>query len=259
MTEKKSAAANAAQAKAEAMRKAEAAKARTKNMIIAGVAIVAVVAAIVLGAWIWNKNKPEDIATGEGGKPNNVSAEGFVTIGKDDAPVTVSLYSDFMCPFCKQFEDKAMPVLQKYVDSGDVKIEYYSVAYLNRFSRNTKYSTRAAGAALCVANDKPEKFTDYVKALFDNQPAENTKGLTNDRMAEIGNEIGGPSNLGDCISQNTFEGFVDEYSEKTGEVANSTPTLIIGGEKVAWSKKGDDGQVAANEEAIKEAIDKAKG
>lgn len=44
-------------------------------------------------------------------------------IGQEDAPVTLVMYEDYQCPFCKQFETNTFPKIESnFVDSGDVKI-----------------------------------------------------------------------------------------------------------------------------------------
>lgn len=47
------------------------------------------------------------------------------SMGKKDAPVTIVEFSDFQCPFCKQFIDTTYPQLKKeYIDTGKVALYY---------------------------------------------------------------------------------------------------------------------------------------
>jgi len=54
---------------------------------------------------------------------SKIDNEGDPVLGDKDAPVTMVIYEDFQCPFCKRFEDDTVEQVEKeYVESGDVKI-----------------------------------------------------------------------------------------------------------------------------------------
>ena len=71
--------------------------------------------------------------------------------------------------------------------------------FLNPRSFSGDYSTRAAAALLCVAQEggtQPGLYLAYHSALFatDNQPAESgTADLTNEQLAELATSIGAPA------------------------------------------------------------------
>ena len=51
--------------------------------------------------------------------------EGRPMLGEDDAPITMVVYDDFECPFCKRFEDETFPALKEnYIDTGEVRFVY---------------------------------------------------------------------------------------------------------------------------------------
>ena len=52
-------------------------------------------------------------------KVRPVTAEDHIK-GNPDAPIKIVEYSDFECPFCKQFHNTMNEVMKKYGDSGDV-------------------------------------------------------------------------------------------------------------------------------------------
>src|SRR5699024_3517391 len=51
-------------------------------------------------------------------------------IGDVDAPVVLTEWIDLRCPFCASFSRDTLPVLiEEYVDTGRVRIEFTDVAY----------------------------------------------------------------------------------------------------------------------------------
>lgn len=85
------------------------------------------------GAVIWNGYRPATIGatpgndSGSAGTVNiaNVNLEGAPYIGDPNAPVTMAVWADFQCPYCKQFEVTTLPqIKQEYVDTGKLKVVF---------------------------------------------------------------------------------------------------------------------------------------
>ena len=103
--------------------------------------------------------------------------------------MTVTIYEDFQCPACRDFEDASAGTLNSFQDKGTVRVQYRPIAFLDRFS-STECASRALNAAACVVNDKPAAFTAFHALLFDHQPAENSAGLTDASLAELAGQVG---------------------------------------------------------------------
>jgi protein-disulfide isomerase len=138
-------------------------------------------------------------ADDSGGVP--VSADGVGSTG--DAPVQVTVYLDFMCPFCGRFESVNGPMLAERVAAGDIAVTYHTLSILDRQSAGSAYSTRAANAAAVVADRAPEHYPDFVTALFADQPAEGTIGLTDAEIADRAREVGVPQDVTDEFTATT--------------------------------------------------------
>jgi protein-disulfide isomerase len=55
----------------------------------------------------------------------NVSIDDDPVLGKADAPVTIVEFSDFQCPYCKQYFDNTFGQIKaQYIDTGKVKLVY---------------------------------------------------------------------------------------------------------------------------------------
>ena len=48
--------------------------------------------------------------------------EKLITVGINDAPVIIKVFSSLTCPHCANFHMNVVPKLKKYVDSGKVQI-----------------------------------------------------------------------------------------------------------------------------------------
>src|SRR5665647_3265056 len=100
-------------------------------------------------------------STGSGGIP--VGPEGVAGAVHGAAPgaVVVSVYVDYMCPYCGQFEQVNGPILDQLRGEGTIVVEYHPVSILDEASLGTAYSTRAAAAAALVADQAPEAFVAF--------------------------------------------------------------------------------------------------
>ncbi|WP_246819198.1 DsbA family protein [Corynebacterium sp. HMSC04H06] len=79
--------------------------------------------------------------------------------GAVDAPVVISEFSDFECPFCSRFHNQTAPALiADYVDKGLVRIEW------NDFPVNGPHAIDGAKAGRAAAAQG--KFAEFQKAAF---------------------------------------------------------------------------------------------
>ncbi|MFG1921317.1 DsbA family protein [Cryptosporangium sp. NPDC048952] len=208
---------------AEQLAKQRAAERRRRTIIVSVIALAVLVIAAGIGVTLYKSSQPDDVVL-----PKSATTTGL-TVGKTTAPVTVDVYLDFQCPICKTFEDESGKTLQKYVDEGTAKIVYHPVAYLDRFSSGTKYSSRSSAASGCAAD--ADKFPEFLTTLYANQPEENASGLTNAKMISLAKSAG--------ITGDTFTKCVDDqkYADWTKSVTdeaskagvNGTPTVKVNG------------------------------
>ena len=224
--------------------------------LVAAVAVLAVVVVMILGqanSSSLDKTAAPATATKSGGFV--VGKEGIA--GKKDGAkadaVTVALYSDFMCPICKSFEDVNSATLDKLRESGDIVMEYHPVSILDRAAMGAKYSTRAANATAVVADQAPDKFLRFTASLFADQPAENTVGLSDAQIAQHAVDAGVPQKVADTFVKGAFTAWVGAATEQASKDLGQlgTPTILLNGKKldqtVDWRVAG------ALEKAIKAA------
>lgn len=96
-------------------------------------------------------------------------------VGSASAPVTMAYWSDYQCPFCKQFETTVLPtLLSQYVDTGKLRIVFKDYPFLGNDS------TAGALYAHAVWELYPEKFLAWNEAMYAAQDAEGDQGFGNE-------------------------------------------------------------------------------
>jgi protein-disulfide isomerase len=154
---------------------------------------------------------------------------------EEGQPVKIVAYIDFICPVCKRFEDTYNEALTGLRNEGKISLEYRPLGFLDRLS-STNYSSRAANAAACVAEEAPEKYAEYVGILFANQPAEGGAGLSDDKLKSLASDIG--ADINSCVDDRTFRPYVKYSTELASNTGiTGTPTVFIDGKQ--WDGSTD--------------------
>ena len=97
---------------------------------------------------------------------------------------------------------------------------------------------RSANAAACVVNESPEKYSDFVNALFAKQPAEGSAGLSDNDLKKMASDMG--VNIDSCVDDKTFRPFVKFTTKEAAAIGvTGTPTVFVDGKQ--WGK-GDSAQ-----------------
>ncbi len=101
-----------------------------------------------------------------------VKTSGEPYIGEANAPVTIAYWSDYQCPFCKQFETTAFQqIMENYVKTGKVKVVFKDFQFLGNDSVVDALYARA------VWDLYPEQYFAWREAMFQKQDAEGDQGF----------------------------------------------------------------------------------
>lgn len=206
---------------------------RRRNLAIQiGLTSIVVIFAVALVLYIV-MSADEKPTAGESKAIRVTSSKLIKKEGSDEPKVVLSMYEDFLCPHCGEFEKQFGPTVRKLIDSGAVAADYYMVAILDR-PQNQNYSSRAGGAAYCVADESTEAFQRFHDALFQQQPSEAAPVYPdNARLVELARLSGAGGTVPDCIDKGTYEEMVQGMAEATKITA--TPTVRINGEDYEYS------------------------
>lgn len=155
------------------------------------------------------------------------------------APIHITTYIDWACPYCQQFEETNSSYISGLVSSGKAVLQVMPVAIVDRSYQSSRYSSRANNAAACVANYDPDSFLTVQKKFYDKQPAEGSTGLTNGQIADLVTQAGvDDGKVTSCINGESFKSFVAAATQRAlndptlqGTQGFGTPTVIVNGQR----------------------------
>jgi protein-disulfide isomerase len=149
--------------------------------------------------------------------------------GDPKAPVKLVEFSDYQCPYCKNFADQTEAlIIDGYVKSG--KVQFTARSAGNWVSGNIGggvESQNSAMAAYCAADQN--KFWDMHDALFANVLGEEAGSFTDRRLQAIAAGVGlDMAAFNSCYSNNKYQNQVsqDFQDAKTAGI-NGTPFFVI--------------------------------
>jgi len=160
--------------------------------------------------------------------PPQAAARGPVTVttgdnpslGRRDAPVTMIEFSDYQCPFCRQFVSTTLPALKSaYVDSGKVRYVFrdFPIDHLHPEARKASEAARCAG--------DQGKYWEMHDVLFQNQQA-----LAPERLPEHASRLSlDAAAFAACLSSGKYAGAVQQsYADGMAAGVRGTPSFVIG-------------------------------
>ena len=190
-----------------------------------GLVLIVVVFAVGLVLYIMSNKKPQ---SGEIKSIRVASSNVIKKEGSSDPKVVLSMYEDFLCPACGNFEKNFGPTVRKMIASGVLAGDYYMVSILDR--QGDGYSSRASNAAYCVADQSTEVFQRFHDALYKQQPEEGVGPFPdNAQLIELARQAGvAPDKVSECINSGRYTKMAQGLAGATN--VTSTPTIRINGE-----------------------------
>lgn len=209
-----------------------AAKSNTNWFVIGVSAAVVVVLAVLATVVVLLNNQATDPGTAPTSSIVNKDT-GAITFGNGEDEIDT--YVDFMCPVCGQFEDAYGEQLQTAAANDEITLNIHPVSILNRYSTTGQFSSLSGGSMYCVAEEAPDAALDYFNLLFQNQPAENSAGLSAEEMSALAEQAGAGA-AADCIADGRYNKFVDAQT-KAHDIGG-TPTVEVNGTRIENSEIG---------------------
>jgi len=208
---------------------------RRRDLLVKiGLTSVVVIFAVVLVGYIVISHDKKTAANGA--RAIRVTTSKLVTKdGTHDPKAVVSFYEDFLCPACGNFERNFGPTVSKLINDGAIAADYYMTGFLSR-PQNQDYSSRAANAAYCVADESIDAFRRFHTALFSKeiQPSETGKSFPdNAKLIELAREAGVVGTVPQCVKDGKYLPMVDGLVKSAG--IHATPTVRINGQDYEFS------------------------
>lgn len=201
------------------------------RLLFIGAVALAVVAG---GAW-WMSSKPAippgiEFAQSDTTQTDAIDTSAIVemTMGPEDAKVTIVEYASFTCPHCANFHKDTFKKLKAdYIDTNLVHFVYRDV-FFDRFGLWASMVARCGG---------PEKFFGLSEMIYDQQRdwiGDGDPVQIADNLRKLGRVAGlDDAALDACLADNdkakTLVAWFQGHAE-TDDI-NSTPTLMINGQQ----------------------------
>ena len=150
------------------------------------------------------------------------------SFGPPGAPITLVIFSDFECGFCKEEAKMIRDNLPAtYPKEVQVYFKDFPLEQIHPWAKS------AAIAGRCVFSQKPAAFWEYHDWIFEHQPEIKTENLK-EKVLEFGKTKGlNGEQLAGCFDAHATEAEVNRNiaEGKTLQI-NSTPTLFVNGRKL---------------------------
>ncbi|MBI2565276.1 DsbA family protein [Candidatus Woesearchaeota archaeon] len=153
-----------------------------------------------------------------------INENGNYAKGSPDAKVSIYEFSDFQCPFCKQFYSEILGQLeQEYISTGKVRFVYKDFPLTNIHP----LSVESAIAARCAGEQG--LFWAYHNKLFENQ-----LGISEANLKVWAKELGlNIEQFNSCYDARKYQEYVQrDLKEAKAMGLTGTPSLLINGELV---------------------------
>lgn len=214
-------------------------------------AAVLVAGLLIAGAVMWNGSRP---AGPSGAAPagetagvdiKDLKTEGNPFIGEANAPVTIAFWSDFQCPFCKNFEFGTMPqIIETYVATGKVKLVFMDLVFLGNDSKDAALYGRSVWSLY------PAQYLAWRTAMYAAQDEEGDQGFGDAASIDALNAtiagIDAAKVAADVkANESAYQRAIDsDRAEAQKAGVNSTPSLVIGNQLIIGARPFSDFQPA---------------
>jgi protein-disulfide isomerase len=216
--------------------------------------VIAVVAIVVVVVLVVVSSTPDDTAAlSEYGPdpsiPRGLTTDGLPYLGNVDALVTMRIYEDLGCHNCRDFfRDTEPSVIENFIATGKVKVEIYTLAFVN------SQSLPGAEAAACALDQ--DKFWEFREVLFTNQ---GVVAFNRTNLLTWAEDLGlDRTEFASCFDREVHTQEIMDKSQRALDVGvNGTPTTEVNGERhvgvIAFEQEGAPGMKQILDEALTEA------
>ena len=198
---------------------------RNRWIVIGAITIIAI---LIVGAFAYYELQPvAAIQKADARTRPNVNRN---STGDPNAPVKLTEFSDFQCPYCKQFwTSTEAQVISAYVTTGKVFYTYRSAGnwVSGNIGDNGFESQNSAMAAYCAADQN--KFWEMHDALFTNVLGEDAGSFTSRRLQTIAQSVGLDMNAyNSCFSSQKYLAQVNQDNKDAlASGIQGTPWFVL--------------------------------
>jgi protein-disulfide isomerase len=191
--------------------------------VVAAFVVVVVAGGILFQGWRTSRSPSATPSASASASPVAITNGRPIPLGSAAAPVTITLYEDFHCPLCGQFEEQFGPTITQAQESGAARVELYPMSFID------EGSVTAANAMACAAEAGFGQA--YYLGLFANQNLQ----WSDPQLIELASKVGGsPSEtFKTCVNRRAHADWVTSINAAADtNGVQQTPTMLINGKEV---------------------------
>ena len=158
---------------------------------------------------------------------------GQPTIGDPNAPVTIAMFEDFLCPHCAEFSDQVWPQIKRaYIDTGKARAVYFYFPVISQTQ-----SRVIGGLGQCVYMQSNDAFWQLEQILMRTQQQLMNTAKAIDIATQYAPSLD-KQKLQQCVDNGTGAKTVDKDNSMGQALGvQGTPTIFVNGKMVsnaAW-------------------------
>jgi protein-disulfide isomerase len=157
-------------------------------------------------------------------QPSDTSGFRGYVLGSPDAPVEITEFADYQCPFCQTFATLQMPTIeQRLINTGRVRWRYRDFPL-----QQHPFARLAAHSAACA--DEQRKYWEQHRRLYEGQQewaeSRNAAPVFRQYAQAAGLDLG---RYDACMKAGKYAGRIQASLNEGIQVGvSSTPTLLVG-------------------------------
>ena len=188
-------------------------------------AILAGVAVLGLGAlgFLLSRPKVSSIPANVSVQPSDTAGfRGYVK-GSATAPIEITEYADYQCPFCQTFATLQMPTIEeRLIRTGRLRWRYRDFPL-----QQHEFARQAAHSAACA--DEQGKYWEQHEKIYEGQ-GEWSAGDADDHFRTYARTIGlDLARYDECMESGKYAGRIQASLDEGARAGvGSTPTLLVG-------------------------------
>lgn len=203
-------------------------QAERRRLTVVAIALVVLLVVGGTGLQLWRTSRSPSAApvTTSTLAPVTVQPGKPILLGQSGARLRMTLYEDFHCSHCVDFDELLGPTIRDGLSSGRLAVELYPMAFVD------KASPRAANAMACAAE------AGFGGAYYSGLFANHTLQWSDRQLTELAGLVSStvPASFGGCVQQAAKQPWVDSMNAAaTANGVTSTPTVLIDGRLVDWN------------------------
>lgn len=156
-------------------------------------------------------------------------------IGDIDAPVTIVEWTDLRCPYCASFANQTLPtLLTRYVETGQVRIEFHDVAYFGDESVDAAVAARAAG--------EQGRYVAYLETLYAAAPETGHPDMPREKLVGFAEQAGVPdiSAFTAALDRDDLRQAVEDDTTAANSLGiTGVPFFVIGDDTLSGAQSSD--------------------